>query len=66
LAIQWGPVGDVGLVADNAIFDNFLGSHKQRMNSCLEVMDTFLKYPDSILSSIVNMNQFFHFDLNDF
>jgi fatty acid synthase len=56
LAIQWGAVGDVGLVADNAIFDNFPLSHKQSMNSCLEVMDKFLQYPDSILSSNVNMD----------
>jgi fatty acid synthase len=53
LAIQWGPIGDVGLLADNEILDKIAGIVKQRINSCLDVMDKFLQFPDSILLSVV-------------
>jgi len=56
LAIQWGPIGDVGLLADDENLDKIAGVVKQRMNSCLEVMDKFLQFPDSILSSTVTIN----------
>jgi fatty acid synthase len=58
LAIQWGPIGDVGLLADDENLDKIAGIVKQRMNSCLEVMDKFLQFPDSILSSTVTINLF--------
>jgi fatty acid synthase len=58
LAIQWGPIGDVGLLADDQNLDKIAGIVKQRMNSCLEVMDKFLQFPDSILSSTVTINLF--------
>jgi fatty acid synthase len=58
LAIQWGPIGDVGLLADDQNLDKIGGIVKQRMNSCLEVMDKFLQFPDSILSSTVTINLF--------
>jgi fatty acid synthase len=56
LAIQWGPIGDVGLLADDENLDKIAGIVKQRMNSCLEVMDKFLQYSDAIVSSTVSMN----------
>jgi fatty acid synthase len=55
LAIQWGPIGDVGLLADDQKLDQISGIVKQRINSCLEVMDKFLQFPDSILSSVVSI-----------
>ncbi|XP_011311362.1 fatty acid synthase [Fopius arisanus] len=55
LAIQWGAIGDVGLVADT-MGDNDTeigGTMPQRMFSCLATMDIFLQQPHSVLSSIV-------------
>ncbi len=39
LAIQWGPIGDVGLLADEENVDKIADIMKQRINSCLEVME---------------------------
>jgi fatty acid synthase len=55
LAIQWGPIGDVGVMADNEI-SSLAGIVKQRIFSCLEVLDKFLQSSHSILSSIVSIN----------
>jgi fatty acid synthase len=54
LAIQWGPIGDVGVLADNEI-SSLAGIVKQRILSCLEVLDKFLQSSHSILSSIVSI-----------
>jgi fatty acid synthase len=54
LAIQWGSIGDVGVLADNDNIDKMLDIVKQRINSCLEVFDKFLQFPDSIISSTVS------------
>ncbi len=53
LAIQWGPIGDVGVLADNEI-SSLARIVKQRILSCLEVLDKFLQSSHSILSSIVS------------
>jgi fatty acid synthase len=55
LAIQWGPIGDVGVLADNEI-SSLARIVKQRILSCLEVLDKFLQSSHSILSSIVSIN----------
>ncbi|CAG2100917.1 unnamed protein product, partial [Medioppia subpectinata] len=36
LAIQWGPIGDVGVLADSEINTSLAAVVKQRINSCLE------------------------------
>ncbi len=54
LAIQWGPIGDVGVLADNEI-SSLARIVKQRILSCLEVLDKFLQSSHSILSSIVSI-----------
>ena len=54
LAIQWGPIGDVGLLADDENLDKIAGIVKQRINSCFDVLDKFLQFPDSILLSAVS------------
>jgi fatty acid synthase len=61
LAIQWGPIGDVGLLADEEKVEKIADIIKQRMNSCLEVMDKFVQFPDSILSSTVNITLFIEY-----
>ena len=52
LAIQWGPIGDVGVAADTEI-PSFVGISKQRINSCLDVLDKLLGVSDAIVSCIV-------------
>ncbi|CAK1589941.1 unnamed protein product [Parnassius mnemosyne] len=56
LAVQWGAVGDVGLVADMQDEDVQLeigGTLQQRISSCLQALDKFLKQDAVIVSSIV-------------
>ncbi|CAH0385876.1 unnamed protein product [Bemisia tabaci] len=56
LAVEWGAVGEVGLVADMAE-DNLEviigGTLQQRISSCLEVLDTFLRQNHPIVASMV-------------
>ncbi|GBP45810.1 Fatty acid synthase [Eumeta japonica] len=56
LAVQWGAVGDVGLVADMQDDDVQLeigGTLQQRISSCLLALDKFLRQDEAIVSSIV-------------
>ncbi|XP_049870281.1 fatty acid synthase-like [Pectinophora gossypiella] len=56
LAIQWGAIGDVGLVADmqnDNIQLEIGGTLQQRISSCMQAMDKFLKQDAVIVSSIV-------------
>ncbi|KAI5631498.1 KR domain-containing protein [Phthorimaea operculella] len=56
VAIQWGAIGDVGLVADMQEENVQLeigGTLQQRISSCLQVLDKFLKQDVTIVSSIV-------------
>lgn len=57
-AIQWGAVGDVGLVADEQgnsfnIELDVGGTSQQRISSCLEALDSLLTAQDPIVSSMV-------------
>ena len=56
LAIQWGAIGDVGVVI-SSLGDNDTevgGTLPQRISSCLSAMDTFLCHPRAaVLSSYV-------------
>merc|ERR1712032_1118617 len=56
LAIQWGAIGDVGLILDSMAGDNDTvigGSLPQRMTSCLAVIDTLLNQSHPVVSSFV-------------
>ncbi|XP_011313294.1 fatty acid synthase [Fopius arisanus] len=56
LAIQWGAVGDVGLVADMQENDKELvigGTLQQRITSCLHELDGFLNQTSPIVASMV-------------
>lgn len=54
-AIQWGAIGDTGLVLEN-LGDNDTvvgGTLPQRMVSCLQTMDLFMQQPHAVLASMV-------------
>lgn len=56
LAIQWGAIGDVGVVISSMGSNDTEvgGTLPQRISSCLATMDTFLCHPTSaVLSSYV-------------
>ncbi|XP_037954847.1 fatty acid synthase isoform X2 [Teleopsis dalmanni] len=55
-AIQWGAVGEVGLVAEIAedkIDIEIGGTLQQRISSCLRDLDTLLTVTDAVVSSMV-------------
>ncbi|GAB0094756.1 Fatty acid synthase [Sergentomyia squamirostris] len=55
-AIQWGAVGEVGLVADmqeDKIDMEIGGTLQQRISSCLTELDHLLTSPDPIVASMV-------------
>ncbi|XP_044740687.1 fatty acid synthase-like [Chrysoperla carnea] len=56
LAIQWGAIGEVGLVADMQDNDTLLeigGTLQQKLNSCFDALDTFLKQKAPVVASMV-------------
>ncbi|XP_071644317.1 fatty acid synthase-like [Temnothorax longispinosus] len=56
LAIQWGAVGDVGLVADMQEENKELvigGTLQQRISSCLDTLEIFLLQDRPVVSSMV-------------
>ncbi|KAK2112407.1 hypothetical protein P7K49_012154 [Saguinus oedipus] len=55
LAVQWGAIGDVGIVLEAMGTNDTVirGTLPQRMASCLEVLDLFLNQPHAVLSSFV-------------
>lgn len=55
-AIQWGAVGEVGMVAklvEGHMELEVGGTLQQRISSCLSELDTLLTHPDPIVSSMV-------------
>lgn len=55
LAIQWGAIGDVGLILETMGNNDTEvgGTLPQRMASCLTTMDTFLQQPNAVVASMV-------------
>ncbi|XP_023584963.1 fatty acid synthase [Trichechus manatus latirostris] len=55
LAVQWGAIGDVGIVLEAMGTNDMVigGTLPQRIVSCLEVLDLFLNQPHPVLSSFV-------------
>lgn len=53
LAIQWGAIGDVGLIVETFGAEDVIvsGTSTQNISSCLEVLDWLMKHPDCILTS---------------
>ena len=54
LAIQWGPIGDVGVLAESEILTSVSGIVKQRINSCFDILDKLLQTPHSVVSCYVS------------
>jgi len=54
LAIQYGPIGDVGVIADTEQLIQFTTMQKQRINSCCEVLDKVLAIKQPIVTSHVS------------
>lgn len=55
-AIQWGAIGEVGMVAkmvEGHVELEVGGTLQQRISSCLNELDTLLIHPDPILSSMI-------------
>ncbi|XP_063218658.1 fatty acid synthase-like [Bacillus rossius redtenbacheri] len=56
LAVQWGAIGEVGLVAEMQEEQHELvigGTLQQKISSCLEVLDRFLRQPLPVVASMV-------------
>lgn len=56
LAIQWGAIGDVGLVAEMQEEHKELvigGTLQQKITNCLQMLDGFLKQSNPVVSSMV-------------
>lgn len=55
LAIQWGAIGDVGVVLETMGGNDVVigGTLPQRITSCLEVLDLFLSQQQPVVSSFV-------------
>jgi len=59
LAIQWGPIGDVGVLAETDVVSSLAGIVKQRINSCLDILDKLLQSREAIVSCVVSLYQIF-------
>ncbi|XP_061706672.1 fatty acid synthase-like [Cydia pomonella] len=53
LAVQWGAIGDVGLVAAMAEDAVVGGTAPQRITSCLQTLDVVLGLPHAVVASMV-------------
>lgn len=55
MAIQWGAIGDVGLIMDTMGGNETVvgGTLPQRMTSCLNAFDVFLQQTQPVLASMV-------------
>lgn len=55
LAVQWGAIGDVGVVMDTMGNNDTVigGTLPQRMASCLSTLDQFLNQSHPVVSSFV-------------
>lgn len=53
LAIQWGAIGEVGLVMEMGDIIEIGGTVPQLISSCLTTLDVFLQQPHPVLSSAV-------------
>lgn len=57
IAVQWGAIGDVGVILENMGDNNTVvgGTLPQRMPSCLSALDNFLSWNHPIVSSYIKV-----------
>lgn len=57
MAIQWGAIGDVGVVIDTLGDNNTVigGTLPQRMHSCLQALDILLQADTPVVASFVRL-----------
>ncbi|KAK4878689.1 hypothetical protein RN001_011195 [Aquatica leii] len=53
LALQWGPIADVGIVANMSNVTELAGSIPHRISSCLESMETAMRQEEAIVAIYV-------------
>ena len=55
MAVQWGAIGDVGVVLDSMGNNDTVigGTLPQRMPSCLSTLEVFLNQSNPVMSSFV-------------
>lgn len=56
MAIQWGAIGDVGVIIENMASGNSTvvgGTRPQRIPSCLQTLDLFLQWSSPLVSSFI-------------
>lgn len=54
LAIQWGPIGDVGfLTRSDELIEGYKNLLPQKIESCLNVLEQFMLEPYTVTSSVV-------------
>ncbi|XP_057651186.1 fatty acid synthase-like isoform X1 [Diorhabda carinulata] len=56
LAIQWGPIGDVGYLAQLGV-NSFKSLLAQKIDSCLDILERFMLESYTVVSSIVSMEK---------
>ncbi|XP_065209088.1 fatty acid synthase-like [Planococcus citri] len=67
LAVQWGAIDDVGIVAEFAeqnIPFTIIGTLKQKVKSCLETLNLFMKQASSPIVSSIVVAEKHHLDSN--
>ncbi|CAG2103248.1 unnamed protein product [Medioppia subpectinata] len=55
LAIQYGPIGDVGVLESSQQFIQFTTMRKQRINSSCDVLDKLLSIKQPVVTSYINV-----------
>ncbi|CAG2176514.1 unnamed protein product, partial [Oppiella nova] len=57
LAIQYGPIGDVGVFAETDQLLSMTSIRKQRINSCCDVLDKLLQSTKPVVTSHIKVDQ---------
>ncbi|CAG2172457.1 unnamed protein product [Oppiella nova] len=57
LAIQYGPIGDVGVFAETDQLLTMTSIRKQRINSCCDVLDKLLQSTKPVVTSHIKVDQ---------
>ena len=53
LTIEWGPLADVGILVRMKLSVQYLETQRQKLSSCMEVLDHFIQQSEPVVSSCV-------------